>query len=116
VEHSPSQNVNVQVEDGLPRASAVVDDGPVSPGLEAARAGKLGGDLKEVPEEQLIFRPRIAKSGEVSARDHQQVNGRLRMEVLNRDYRLVFVDDLSRRFALDDSAKDAMVHGISLSL
>jgi len=75
----------------------------------------LGGDLKQVAKERLILRPGVTKPGEVPARDHQQVNGRLRMEVLNRDYRLVFVDDLSRRFAFNDSAKDAAFQRTLLS-
>jgi len=70
VEHSASQNVNVEVGNGLPRPSAVVDHSSVTSGLEAARASELGDDLKKVAQERLIFKPGIVKSREVAARDH----------------------------------------------
>ena len=59
-------------------------------------------------EQRLVFSRSLFERRQVPARDHQQVDGRLRMEVLERDHRFVLEDDLGSRLAVNDSAEDAV--------
>ena len=78
-------------------------------GLEASLARQAGRDHKQVAQQRLVFCSGFFERGQVPARDHQQVHGRLGIEVLKRDHRFVLEDDLGSRLAVNDPAEDAIL-------
>jgi hypothetical protein len=73
----------VQVEDGLPRAFPDVDDNSII--LETLSARGVGDEVEHPL--RLVGRKRadLPKTRDVSLRQHEQVRGRLRVDVADRD-------------------------------
>jgi len=108
VKRAASQHVDVQVEHGLPRPGAVVDYGAIALRIQSALPRQLSRDKKKVAEQRLVFGEGLLERGEVLARYHQQVDRRLRVNVLDRHGALVLMNDFGGDLAADDSAKEAI--------
>ena len=82
-----AEEVDVEVEDGLARVGAGVDDGAVAALGEALFARDARGDEEEVAEQRFVRLARFARGGYVRARDDERVRGRLRVYVAEDDRR-----------------------------
>ena len=100
----------MQVRDRFAGVRTVVDD-------ETKAFGKVqffrdrSGDEKQVPEYGLVAWIRRADASDDVFRHDQQVNRRLRLDVVQDDAMFVLVFDLRRNFALDDPLKNRLGHG-----
>ena len=92
----------------LSRPGAVIDDRSITLGLQAPLARKLGGHQSQVPEQRLIFCYRLPQRSQMLARDHEQVDRSLRMNVFNRHHPLVFMNDSGWQLTVDDPAEEAV--------
>ena len=82
-------------------------------------AGILGqsasGHHTAAEHEGVLVR-RVDQRGDVATRDDEQMDRRLRVDVLERDNRVVLLHDVARTLARDDAAEQAVVHGASENL
>jgi hypothetical protein len=102
----------MQVEYGLSRARAHIEDGAVSL-LDVALAGDLGGGEVTAADDLGVFGLRFLESGEVLLRNYQHVRGSLRIDVLEGEDVIVLVNSLCRNLAAEDAAKKAVGGRIS---
>lgn len=100
--------MDVEVKDRLSGSSAVVDHGSVANGFDPALASECTGKPEEMSDHPLVFGFHAAQGLDMGARQYQQVHRRLRMQILDRYRRLVFVDEPGGRFTPDDLAEDAV--------
>ena len=105
VQGSAAEEVNVQVIDRLAAVSAAVDDGAIS-----VRQTELLGDFlcceQQVSEQRLIRVLSRREIGQLLFRDHQHMRRSLRRDVMKRQAKIVFMDDLGWDFFVDDPLKD----------
>lgn len=109
VENPASQHVDVEVVNGLACPCAVIDHGSITL-VEVPIAGEGSRHREEMSEQGLILRRSLRERGQVLSRDDQQVDGRLRIHVLESHDRIVFMNNPSGRLAVDDPAKKAVLH------
>ena len=88
------QEVQVDMEHGLPRACSVVDDHPVALGVEAFVRGDLLRYQEQVPDELLVSFGHTVDISDVFFRYDKRVNGRLRVYVFKGGRQIVFIHDL----------------------
>jgi len=101
--------MNVQVGHRLAGVRAVVHHEPEAVReLELAR--DIAGDEQEMSEHGLVFSGCFRDSRNHFFRDNQQVNGCLRLDIMQRDAVLVLVFDSRGDFAVDDFLKESF-HG-----
>jgi len=79
-ERASAEKVDVEMLDGLAAVLAGVDHQAVSLG-EAFVARHLSGGPEQVAEQKAVALIGIVQGGDVFARHHQQMHGRLRMKV-----------------------------------
>lgn len=101
VECSSAKDVNVQVIDRLAAISATIDDGAVS-----VRQTKLLGDFlrgqQQVPQQSLILTRSCREVCQFFFGDHQHMRRSLRRDVMKCQAQIIFMDDLSRDFPIED--------------
>jgi len=107
--------MNVQVSDGLAGPRAAVDDGAVAALLELSLARQLRRDQEQVAEQEFILGG-IVQGRHVLARNDEQVNGCLGMDVFDGHRPLVLVNDLGGDAAFDDATENAGLQGLSVVL
>ena len=76
---------------------------------------ELTGHKKEVAQRGLISRCRRFNTRDDFFRNDEQVDGRLRLDVVNNDALLVLVFDPCRNFPVDDFLEDRLGHGVSFA-
>jgi hypothetical protein len=111
VEHSSSQDVDVQVKYRLPSAGAVIDHRAITTRFDPALASEFSGNVKEMSDQTFVFRFHHTEGFEVSPRYHEEMDRRLRVQILDRNRGLILEHDLGRGLPPDDSAEDAVFHG-----
>lgn len=111
MEHSPAQNVNVQMENGLARPQSIIDDHPVTLRVYLTLTSQLGGNHKKVSHERAIFSLGFFERGQMLARNNQKMNRRLGVYVFKSQYGVVFENDIRRRLAVNDAAKNTVFQG-----
>src|SRR5580698_163063 len=104
--------MHMQVEDGLTGSRTDVEHGAVAI-LNAALAGNIGGDQMAAANEFAVLAARLLQSPNVFLWDHQNMRGRLRIDVFKRVGMLVFVDFLGWNFAADNPAEQTVAHSTS---
>ena len=110
MKRAASQHVNVQVKNCLPCAGARVDDGAIALGIESPLPRQLARHEKKMSKQRRIIGLSLHKGGNVLARDHQQVNGRLGMDVFKGDGAVILMDDSGGNFSIQYPAKEAIFH------
>src|SRR5207247_5764583 len=106
-QRAAGQNVEVQVLHGLPALpSGVRDDSEAARGV-ARILRDLRCHLHQVPDECSVVG--VGERGDVAPRNHQYVEGRLWLEVLERHGLLVLGDHRCRGLAPSDLAEDAVI-------
>lgn len=102
--------MQVHVEDGLAGIAAGVDDHAVAGLIEATFPGQARRHPVQVTDDRLILCRQRVERFNVFARNHDEMRGGTRPDVLKRHRRIIFVDKLGRRFTPSNPAKKA-VHG-----
>jgi hypothetical protein len=101
------EHVDVEMRHRLASVRAGVDH-------EAKAVGEVKffrddfGDVNEVAEHGFVGGRRFRHARDWFLRDDEQVNGRLRLEVMENDAVFVLVLDLRGNFAVDDFLKDGL--------
>src|SRR6266849_883633 len=106
-EVAAAQKVEVEMEDGLAGAGAVVEDGAVA-GEEIFFGGEFRGDHQELAEERLVFGWGVVKGFKMFARAEEDVYGSLRADVFKSEEIGVFVDKFRGNFFRADFAEEAI--------
>src|SRR5262245_10907273 len=107
-ERTPAQHVEVEMEDALARARAVVDHHAEV--REAGFLGHVAGHQQQMSEQRLVLGARSRELLERLARDHQQMDGCLRAHVVEGDRAVVLIDTLGGKLASQDPAEDGLRH------
>jgi hypothetical protein len=115
--HLPTaQHMCVHVRDGLPALGPGVEDDPVAV-RDALRVRYLGRMRQHFAQEVFFWGVnQLGQVGMVGARDHQHVDGCLRVDVSERDGPRGLRHNSRRHVAGDNSAKEAVRHGEDLNV
>lgn len=97
--------------DRLPTLAVAVEHQPEAPLRDAFLPGNLVRDQQEMPEQPIVVLSRIQKRREVSARNDQDMDRGLRMDVLEGHGLVILIDDLAGKFSCRDPAKEAGLQG-----
>jgi hypothetical protein len=97
----------VEVENGLARAWPDVHDDAIV--IESCFGGRFGHEAEQPVGFFARERVDLEEACDVTLRYHEQVDGRLRSDVLDRDQAVGTADDLRRDVAPDDPAEDAVL-------
>jgi hypothetical protein len=106
---SASEEVQVEVEDGLAGACAVVHDCAVAGG-ELAFGSELRGDELQAAEQESIGGRDAGERFDVLARADQDVGGSLRVNVFEGEDFVVLVNELGGDLCGADFAEEAIAH------
>jgi hypothetical protein len=105
----------MEVEDGLSRAGADVEDSAVSV-FDVALAGDLSGHKMAAPDNFRVARLSFFQSHNMFLGNDEHVRRRLRMDILERENVIVFINLLRWSLAANNAAEKAVGigHGCSL--
>jgi hypothetical protein len=102
-----AEEVDVEVVDRLSALGAGADDDSIA-FAEALFARDCGSGEQEAAEQWLVGGLRFGQRCQVLFRDHQNVGGGLRLDVMEGENRVVFKDLFRGNAARDDFAEDAV--------
>jgi len=105
----PADQMDMNVEHGLPRFRSHVEDSAVAV-FDSALASDGGGGQVKASDELCVFRLSFFQATNMLLGNNQNVRGRLRIDVLEGDRVLVFIYFLGGDFAVDDAAEEAVCH------
>ena len=94
---------------GLSSRLLAVNDQPVAR-ADAELPGKLGGDQVKVSKDIPVLLADVRMGSDDFARNDQDMNRRLGIDVAKRQTVIIFVDDVGRNFAVNDLLKDVVLH------
>jgi hypothetical protein len=106
-ERASAEQVDVQVKDGLSGTGADVEDGAVAL-LDVALAGDVGGGEVAAADEFGVGGFGLFQAGEMFLGNDEDVRGRLRVDVFEREDVVVLINFFRGNIALDDAAEEAM--------
>ncbi len=98
----------MDVKDVLTGVAGRVEDDPVARLGDALFAGRPARREEELPEEVLRAVGNVVERGEVGLGDDQDVDRRLRPDVVEGEDALGLEEDLGRDLPADDAAEDAV--------
>jgi len=104
--------MNVQVIDGLPTIVSGVDHGSKTLG-ESPRTRNLSRSPMQVSQKRIVFFFGLYDRGNVLARNDQDMDRRLWLDIREGIAVIVLVNRLGRNAPIDDLAENA-AHGLSL--
>jgi hypothetical protein len=104
----PAKDVEMEVEDDLPRVWANVGHNPV-PALGDPRIRCDVLDRPDdLPHEARILRANLVEGRDMLLRDHEEVDWRLRVDILERENLLILINLGRRDRSLSDLAKNTI--------
>ena len=106
------EEVDVEMGDGFAGMRAVVHD-EAEAFREVELFCNLAGDEQQVSEGGLIGGSGLGHARDQFFRDNEEMNGRLRLDVVQHDAVFVLVLDLCGDLAVDDALEDGFRHGES---
>lgn len=112
VQRSTSEDMDVQVKDGLSAVSACINDRAVAV-FQTQLSCDDGDHLQEVSAEFSVSGGEFSEGGDRLFGNQQDVHGGLRADVVKGHAVLVFVNDAGRDFAIDDFLEDGHVSTLS---
>ncbi len=110
MKRAATQHVDVDVEDGLPGPGTIIDHRTITLRIEPPLTGQLSRHKKEVAEQGLVFRCSLPERRNVFSWEDQQMDRRLRMNVLDRDRLFVLMHYFGGNLAIDNLAEEAISH------
>lgn len=115
-EGPPAQQVQVQMKHCLPAIAVTIDHQAEAPIRNPYLSCDPVRHQQEVAEQSIISLIRIEECREVLARNNQDMDGRLRVDVFEGDRLLVLKHNFARTFSVSDLAKEAGIHVFALSI
>ena len=103
------EKMDVKMGHGFARVRTVVDH-EAKAGGEIEFLRELRGNLEQVTEDWFVSSGGDGEARDGLLRNNQEVNRRLRLNVVQRDAEIVFVLELRRDFAVDDFLEEGL-HG-----
>lgn len=97
----------MNVKYGLPCASAVIDDHPVSLQVQPLVLGNFFCGQEEMADKVSVDFGHAVNIGNMFFWNDECVDGRLRVHVLEGGHEIIFVNDFGRDFFCDDPAENA---------
>src|SRR5436190_12847591 len=110
VHRAPAEKVEMDVKDRLSRVPVRVEYRAVASGGDPALLRNRGGAPHDLSDERIIVRRQLVQRSDMAPWNDQNVRGRLRIDVVERDDVLVFVHDRRIDLAVDDSAEETLWH------
>jgi hypothetical protein len=110
VHGAATQHVQVQVKDRLATEPTRVDHEAIPTLTDSLEFGDLDTNKQQVAQQAGIGLGEITYGGYMFAGYHQNVSGRLGMNVVERHCLVVFMNNSRRDLFLGDPAKDAVAH------
>ena len=107
-----AQDVDVQVRHALAAVLAVVDDQPVAAFVQSQFGRHFGGLEQQVAEQLVVFRLGLGQARDGFFGNHQNVLGRLGIDVAQREHQVVFINDGRGNFPRDDFFKQCLAHNL----
>src|SRR6476661_3035604 len=107
LERPPAEKMDVKMENGLPAVGVSVYHDAVAVVRDAAPPGDLCRGRKQMAEQSLVLFAGLVERIDMLARHHEDVNGSMRTQVVERNALPVLEKLFGRQFAADDLAKDA---------
>ena len=98
----------MNVEHRLPAFAVAVHDQPVAGRIDATLNGEAFGAADQGAEQTRLLFGYIVHGGNVLLGNNENVRRRLRTDVIEREYVLVLVNDVTRNFASDELAEQAV--------
>jgi len=109
-ERTACEQVQVNMEDRLAGGTVGVEHGPVAVvGVSVLFRDGCGHTLHRA-HQRIVVRIQIVQCGDVTARNDQDVQGRLRIDIPDRNDLVILMDEASRDLSCDDLAEKAIVH------
>jgi hypothetical protein len=108
--------MKVDMIDALARSRSAIDHHPETLLRDPLVLGQLSGHRKNLADKASVFLFHVEQSRYMLSRYDQQVHGRPWINILNRHYRLVLIDDLTFNVTLDDVTKKTIAHVPALPL
>lgn len=108
---SPTENMTVQMWNGLAAVAAVVDDEAVAIFFETEFGGNFSGLEQQMTKELVIIRRCFGNARNRLLWDDDHMRWSLRIDVAKRASEFVLEDDLRRDFTSDDFFKQRLTHG-----
>ena len=115
-EGPPTQQVQVQVIDCLPALAVTIDHQAEAPIRDSDLSCDPVRHQQKVPEQSIISLVRIEECREMLARNNQDMDGGLRVNVFKGDRLLVFIDNLPWTFSVGDLTKETGIHSLALAV
>jgi hypothetical protein len=106
-EGSARDDVNVQVEYGLARISAVVDD-QAERIRHAQLLSHLAGRQQQMTQQGLVVLVSVYQAGNFPLGDYQHVDRGLRIDIVYRNAVIVLIEELTGNLTTDDLAKNGI--------
>ena len=100
----------MEVEDRLAGISPAVDNHPITPLAETVLVRQFPGENVDASDQVFILSPEIVDPPDVSARNYEDMDGSLGVDIGERDVAIVLVDDLRRDFAGQYAAEETGAH------
>ena len=100
----------MNVEDRLASFAIGVEDRPVSALAVPVLLRQRRRSPRHRSDQLVITRREVVQRGDVTSRDDQQMERRLRIDVLDGDYGIVLMDDRGWNRACDNLAEEAVSH------
>lgn len=104
----------MQMKDALPRVRTGIDHDTETAFRNSMIASKLTRRQKNFADDRAVFRLDVENSGDMFARNDKEMNRRLGINVSEDHDVIVLINDVSFDFSTDDTAKEAIGHGILL--
>ncbi len=109
MKRAPSQQMHVHMKHGLSRAGADVEHSPITT-LDRALPRNLCCRQMTVTDEIRVFGFRFFESSNMFLRNHQHMGGSLRVDVIEGQRVLIFVNFFGRYFPANNAAKETISH------
>lgn len=101
----------MQVWHRLTGIATTVDDQTKTGLVKADRLGHPGCRQQQMAEQGLIVLPGVGDAGKGFPWKNKHVNRGLRIDIVNREAKIVLVGDFCRQLAVDDPLEDGLGHG-----
>src|SRR3990172_3088974 len=100
----------MQVKDTLAGVGAGVDDDAKAAVGDSLLPRQARGDFEDMTDHGAVIGCEIENAGNMPARDDENMDGRLRIDVLEGNHRVILVNDISFDLALDDATEKTIAH------
>jgi hypothetical protein len=104
------------MENGLARPGSTVNDYPESILRNTLIPGQMIGRSKNITDKSFVFLLQVKERRYVFARHDQEMNRRLRIDVLKSHNGVILIDNVSFDLAFNDAAKKTVAHRTHLPI